>query len=231
MATSYSPKIVTDSLALCVDVRNEKSYPSSGGAYLYDIGGSGLQFAGAGAYISYTNGVGAGSNWATSTTSILNTDYHSIFFTIMFNSTVNYPNGISGNWDKIVSFNAGGSDRTPGIWRQPGNRAIHWRYDPGNTGLNIFKDGLESGTDFSTNTWYYVGVTKNGGTATAYVNGKTVGNMSVAFPKTAGNAPIYLYESYPANLSSINNLTIHTKVLTPTEILQNYNAIRGRFGI
>ena len=97
---------------------------------------------------------------------------------IRFNTTSTYgSNGYSGSWDKIFSFNAGGSDRSPGIWRYPSNRLIHWRYDPNNTGTDICLNGtLSNGwsTDFNIDTWYYVGVTKNGASTVMYVNGKSV---------------------------------------------------------
>lgn len=149
---------------------------------------------------------------------------------IRFNTTSAYgANGYSGSWDKIFAFNCGGSDRSPGIWRYPSERRIHWRYDPGNSGCDFYKDA--AGNQFDIDTWYYIGVTKDGGTTRMYVNGVQVGTGSVSNPKTAGTSPVYLYEYYPAGLSSMGLCQVYERVLTADEVMQNFMAVRGRYGI
>ena len=160
--------------------------------------------------------------------SILDNDVHSIFFSIRFNSTGTYPNSYTGSWDKIFTFNGGGSDRSPGIWRYPSQRYIHWRYDPGNSGCDF---GNIGGGDFALNTWYYVGVTKNGANTVMYVNGVSVDTGSVSNPKTAGNANMYFFEYHVAgDITNMSCCHIYNRVLSATEVANNYNAIRGRFG-
>lgn len=166
----------------------------------------------------------------TDSSAILNTDTHSIFFTIRFNTTSTYgSNGYSGSWNKIFGFNAGGSDRSPGIWRFPSQRYIHWRYDPNNSGCDFGKNA--SNNDFDIDTWYYIGVTKNGASTVMYVNGIQVGTGTVSNPKTAGNAAVQLFEYYPTDLASMGLCQIYNRVLTADEVFSNFNAIRGRYGI
>jgi len=168
----------------------------------------------------------------TDSSAVLNTDTHSIFFTIRFNTTSTYGgNGYSGSWDKIFGFQAGGSDRSPGIWRYPSERTIHWRYDPGNTGTDFGKSGSGSGNQFDIDTWYYVGVTKNGANTVMYVNGVQVGTGSVANPKTAGNAAVQFFEYYATSLASMGLCHIYNRVITADEVTQNFNAIRKRYNI
>jgi len=160
--------------------------------------------------------------------SILNNDVHSIFFSIRFNSTGTYPNSYTGNWDKIFTFNPSGTDRSPGVWRYPSQRYIHWRYDPGNSGCDF---GNIGGGDFALNTWYYVGVTKNRGSTVQYVNGVSVGTGSVSDPKTSGNANMYFFEGHTTyDITNMGCCHIYDRVLSAEEVLNNYNAIRGRFG-
>lgn len=208
------------------------SYPGSGATW-FDTSRSKLNMFGNASYISSANtGIVSGVQWNTDTTGILNTDTHSIFFMIRFNSSGSYPNGYTGSWEKIFGYNAGGSDRSPGIWRYPSARYIHWRYDPGNSGCDFGPDSLGGpGTEFAINTWYYVGVTKNGGTATSYVNGSSLGTQSVSNPKTAGTSPVYLFEYYTNPLANLNNLLIYNAVLSDSQVLQNFQAIRGLYGI
>ncbi len=168
----------------------------------------------------------------TDSSSILNTDTHSIFFTIRFNTTSAYgSNGYSGNWDMIFQFAAGGSDRTPGVWRWPSERSLHWRYDPSNSGCDFGKTAAGTGYPFDIDTWYYVGVTKNGATATMYVNGKSVGTSSVSNPKTSGNATVTLFPYYPQDLATMGLCQVYDRVLSDDEVFTNFAAIRGRFGI
>jgi hypothetical protein len=167
----------------------------------------------------------------TDSSSILNTDTHSIFFAIRFNTTAAYgANGYSGSWDKIFTFNCGGSDRSPGIWRWPGERSLHWRYDPGNTGCDFGKSA-GTGFQFDIDTWYYVGVTKDGALAKMFVNGIQIGTGSVANPKAAGTAPVTLYENHPVGLSTMGLCQVYNRVISPAEVMQNFTAIRGRYGI
>jgi hypothetical protein len=233
MGLTHSPKIVTSGLVLALDSGNQKSYPGSGAVW-GDLSGNGLDATGNASYIS-SLGVTSGASFSTTATGILNNDLHSIFFMIKFNSSGTYPNGTTGGWEKIFSYNAGGSDRSPSVWRYPSNRLIHWRYDPSNTGVDISStfasDYFVSGTEFVLNTWYYVGVTKNGATATAYVNGTTVGSNTVSNPKTAGTAAVIINEGYTNPLNNVNFLTVYNRVLTSSEVLQNYNALKSRFGL
>lgn len=232
MATYYSPKIITDGLTLCVDAGNSKSY-SGAGATWYDLGPNALNFSGNASYISQNSGAVSGVYWTTASTSILNTDVHSIFFRVKFNSNGTYPNGTTGNWEKIFTYAPSGTDRSPGIWRWPSNRWIHWRYDPSNSGTDFGKNGasLDTGNEFDLNTWYHVGVTKNGGSTVMYVNGKRVGTGSVSNPKTSGNSVVGIFESYANPLCNLDNLTIYNRVISDDEVAINFAALKSRFGL
>jgi hypothetical protein len=227
MAINYNPSIVRNGLVLYLDAGNVNSYFGSGTTW-NDLSGSGLSATGTAANISSTGAI-AGASWTTQSTNILNNDTHSIFFMLKMNSSVTYPQGYTGGWEKIFSYNAPGSDRSPSVWRYPSERRLHWRYDPANSGADFSADAI--GSQFNLNTWYYVGVTKNGSSALSYVNGVNVATQTVSFPKTAGNATIIINESYTNPLNNVNCVMIYNRVLTAAEILQNFNALRNRFGI
>ena len=227
MGVAYNPSIIINGLTLYLDAGNTKSYPGSGTTWT-DLSGNGLNASGTAANIS-SSGAISGASWSTASTSILNTDFHSIFFMLKMNSSTSFPEGYTGSWEKIFSYNAGGSDRTPGVWRYPSERRIHWRYDPGNTGIDFSSNS--AGTQFPLNTWHHVGVTKNGANALAYVNGTNVTSATVSNPTTAGNASIIINEGYTNPLNNVNCVMVYNRVLTTSEIQQNFNALRGRFGI
>jgi hypothetical protein len=231
MGIAYNPAIIRSNLVLCLDAANPKSYPGSGTTW-FDLSGNGRNFAGNSSFIDSVNGIRSGATWSCSSSlvgNILNTDYHSIFFSIRFNSTSTFPEGWTGSWNKIFEHTGSSGDRSPGIWRYPSNRTIHWRYNPNNTGADF--GPTSSSGNFPINSWFIVGVTKNGGTARSYVNGNEVASSSVSFPKQTGSSNINLFPGYPADIANLNNLLIYDKVLSPQEIQQNFNATRSRYGI
>jgi hypothetical protein len=159
------------------------------------LSGNGRNFAGNSSFIDSVNGIRSGATWSCSSSlvgNILNTDYHSIFFSIRFNSTATFSQAWTGSWNKIFEHTGSSGDRSPGIWRFPNNRTIHWRYNPSNSGAD-FGPTSSSGY-FPINSWFIVGVTKNGGTARSYVNGNEVASSSVSFPKQTGSGTdLYKY--------------------------------------
>lgn len=233
MALIYSPSIVRDGLVLALDAADINSYPGSGEAW-YDV--SGNRYNGTGGNFQIEAGgskycLYSGNTETIPSSAILNTDYHSIFMIVRFKSTETYPYGYTGNWDKLFTFGPSGTDRSPGVWRYPSNRLLHWRYDPGNTGCDFGKD--TSGNEFDVNKDYLLGVTKTGNTAAMYVDGVAVppagyGSYSVASPKASGNAPVYLFEYYPSNLMEIKNCLIYNRPITSAEVAQNYKAVKTR---
>ena len=231
MTISYNPIIVTSGLGLCLDAGNPRSYPGSGTSW-FDVSGNNLTATGSSGLTATS--LSSGASWSTSSTSLLNTDTHSVFFTLKLNPSVTYPNGTTGGWEMIFQYAPSGSDRSPGVWRYPSQRYIHWRYDPGNTGADFGQTSLNvgvGGTQFALSTWFYIGVTKNGATATSYVNGVSLGTSTVSSPKTAGNAAITLFPYYTSGLAELGCVHVYNTVLTESQIAQNFNAIRGRYGV
>lgn len=88
----------------------------------------------------------------------------------------------------------------------------------------------------TTNTWYDVSFAYDGaGTLTYYVNGENAGTSACTWPETAG------YKVFIGSWYSINNLydldgridnaKVYNRCLSATEVRQNFNALRGRYGI
>jgi len=236
MSAYSGPEIINDGLTCYYDFSNrKKSFINE--SILNDLTNNRTAST---LNISYPTGVtpstytflnSKSSAVSTDSSAILNNDIHSIFFMIRFNTTSTYGNnGYSGSWDMIFQYAAPGTDRSPGIWRFPSERYLHWQYDPGNTGINYGPNGSD-GTQFDINKWYYVGVTKNNASGIAYVNGKQVSTGVLANPKTAGNAPVTLFPYYPQDLASMGLCQIYNRALSAAEVEQNFNAIRGRYGI
>lgn len=243
----------TSSLGLYVDTNVSTSLSTASTTWT-DISGNGLNATStSSSYISPANGFSSSLTntaypFSTATTGLLNTDTHTISFFIKFNSTTTYPSGSSGNWDKIFGYDPSGTDRSPGIWRFPSNRIIHWRYDPGNTGHNIgpYGSGLPNGTDtnnplteFDLDTWWHVCASKNGTTFKVYINGvlQTQDSTVLVASKTAGTSAINILEAYNQGASNIgasvqvDGVMVYNRVLSDQEVAQNYNALAGRYSL
>jgi len=101
-----------------------------------------------------------------------------------------------------------------------------------------------SGAQINQGLWYQVVVVRTGDVFTPYVNGALLGTGSTNATSATGIGTlnvIYLggvgnagsgggsYTYYPKN--TIANSKMYNRALTAAEVLQNFNALRGRFGI
>jgi hypothetical protein len=228
MRNYYEGNTTTDSMVLFLDGNNIVSYPKTGTVWYdmtssnYSVTGCNLQKGKNGRFSLFSDG----NNPEIATSAILNNDYHTIEMVLMFKNTGDYPNGWTGGWEQFFGYYSGGSDRSPGVWRYPSERRIHWRYDPGNSGVDFGKN--LAGDQFDLNTYYHVLVTKNGGVAEAWVNGTFVNSNGVSSPKTSGNAVVRFFDYYSSGLMEIQVCKIYNRVLTNQEIYTNYNSLANR---
>jgi hypothetical protein len=220
MGIAYSPKIVTDGLVLCLDAANPKSYPGTGTAWA-DLSGSGnngtlvngpvyssanggsIDFDGTDDYVSLPNSLGY-------TTSV------SAFAWI---KTDGSPSGgyhiVFGGQELEISIPTSGQLRT-GVFTTA-------RY------VNNLGSGLVDGN------WHQIGFTFSGTTKTAYIDSVSVGTQTTAGTLTSSFSSRTMGRfgsstSYEMN-GFISDAKIYNRALTANEIQQNFNALRGRYGI
>jgi hypothetical protein len=218
---SYGPNIVTDGLVLYLDATNSESYPGTG-AIWYDL--SGLN-----------------NNCVFSSTPI----YNNTHFT--FNGTTHY--GTVTN-NSSLDFS---SNQTLIIWmkhtytvgrRNPWDQAYGgygtWTHEQGDSISQYFGD---SGTNTSPyigtssnstarSIWNCMSITRDISEHKWFLNGdwtKTTAHSYGVLLETAANIRIGLgYAGYwEGDMAAV--IAYNTR-LTETQILQNYNALKGRFG-
>lgn len=91
-------------------------------------------------------------------------------------------------------------------------------------------DRILGNTTLSTNIWNYVGITYNGTNLTAYLNGASDGTATYAGSSlpAIGYVAGHSGEYFNGNIS---NIQIYNRVLNSSEIIQNYNTSKARFGL
>jgi len=227
MATTYNPRIVTNGLVLCLDAGNTQSYPGSGTTWT-DLSGNGNNGTLTnGPTFSSANGgtivFDAVNDRVTSVTTIPPAGNVSVFSWI-------YPTSFNGMWNIIVTkwFDPTGLDFHFALKSAAGNGT--------NVRQNLYttsNSDIYGTTIFSTNTWYYVGFTLvNGGTLTFYKNAVEDG-ISSPVSRTTQNSTLYIADNRGGfGLGGrIPQVSIYNRALSATEVAQNFNALRGRFGV
>jgi len=227
MALQHSPSIVTDSLTLCVDAGSPRSYSGSGTSWL-DVSGSNYTSvltnspiytsANAGSYFTF-DGVNDFSISSGFQTFGNNMTWEAWIYAT---GTANPYNMFMGRYLPYFSFYNG--DR------------LYFSNLIGGVQQTIQTSGL------SLNTWYHAAFTTSysapNTTMTIYTNGVqstsssysgTQGNYSNGFMIGDGNNGSNL-SWYPFT-GRIGKVKVYNKTLSAAEILQNFNALRGRYGI
>jgi hypothetical protein len=249
MGIGYNPKIVTDGLILCLDAGNTKSYSGSGTTwtdlsgnnrngtltngptYSSDVGGS-IVFDGTNDFVD-TDTSGSAFAFANTTFTI------SVWIKTSVTGYTTIPGIMIASKD--YTFSGGGWAIGIGIPGYNGSTTVSFFASVKAIG-GYFVNYTSTQTAVNDGQWKNLVAVIRTDTAvqenninTLYINGvqsavNTFTNGNLYNPPTlAMNIGRRSTGSYfPGNLSQIS---IYNKELTATEIQQNFNALRGRFGI
>jgi len=220
MGIDYNSIVVTDGLLVYLDAANVRSYSGSGNT-IYDLSGLGNTSALVNGPTYDTSNLGSivldGTNDYINVNSLANilpyTAYtKTAYFYVTSFSTAN--NIVSGGFSGQHAF-----------WLQASNKLY--------AGHNGAWTTVTGNTTLSLNTWYFGAVTYSNSTGwKLYLNGRQDGT-SADTTTFIGNQEI-LVGSYGGGnnfTGRISNIQIYNRALTATEILQNYNATKRRYGL
>lgn len=108
----------------------------------------------------------------------------------------------------------------------------HWiLYSATSTQFGVFA-GAQISPNIPLNTWINIITTFDGTTYTCYKNGVSVGSTAATFNFTGNILYLGLKLGGEFNMTgSIASCKLYSRALTGAEVVQNYNALSGRFGL
>lgn len=221
MGLNHSPSIVTSGLVMCLDAGNTKSYPGSGTTWV-DLSrrNNNGTLTNSPTFATTNGGIINYSGSATvSTPIVLGASYTmSCWFRLTAVSTGTYQAILGVYQSNYMCLIMNATDAFMGLWTETASA-----------------QALGSSA-VSTNTWYNYTLAREGdnnGTGyKLYVNGLYTGAWHTGTRPTTdffhvGGRP----DTTQPPSGGIANSMVYNRALSATEILQNVNALRGRFGI
>ena len=226
MSISYNSSIVTNGLVLCTDAGNPRSYSGSGTQW-NDVTSSGFNFTlingptysssnlGSFTFDGVNEIATAGYNTA------LDTQTPTVEVWVRTNATTQ-----NGFW-----FEKGAVNTQYALFQEGAN--ITWRLT-----TNVGSLTAPAASFMNTSNWFQVVGTYTSGDRRIYVNGVQVASDTLAYtiPTNTSGMSIGAYGGNSGNTGYFYNgalsiCRVYNRVLSAAEVLQNFNASRGRYGV
>ena len=209
----YGPKTVTNGLQICLDAADKNSYVGSGTSWR-DLSGN-----------NYTGTLTNGPTFNGSNGGCIVFDGVDDYVSI---PDINFTAATIDIWIYINAYSVGGSvfvyQSSSGfeVWSDL-NGLIRYNKNP--------SAGLTSGPGFTLNSWKNIVATSDGTVNKLYLNNVNIGSTNGGiFDNTSGDIRISGYGSDMVN-GRCPILKMYNRALSSTEVLQNYNATKTRFGL
>ena len=216
MAVYGGPDIVTDGLVLHLDAGNSKSYPGSGNIW-FDLSGNNRNFNLVGSLVHdgfYFDGFNDSNYASGSSYSHRNDDYtYSVWF--MYDVLTSYATIFeNGSWSDTLLYRSF-------------NSIIQVYAEGGYFGQHSF--------GYTTNQWYNVVLRRQSSTSQSFVNGIPGNSLSLNRDINLANQNMFLLRSQHTTNQFTNGklsvFSLYDEALSDSQILDNYKAIKGRFGL
>ena len=227
MALAHSPRIITDGLVLALDAGNTKSYPGSGTSWS-DLSGQGNTgtLTNGPTYSSADGGsiVFDGSN-DSATLPTLDIAGNELTFSVW-----NY--GIEAKTSSIIYLEDSGNHRMLNVHLPWNNRVVYF-----DKGGNNYDRINKTATNVEYQGWHHWAFTANASTGSMKIyldsalwhsgtgHTKTFTNITGSVKKIGKSHLNQWHRGY------ISNLQLYKKELSQAEVTQNFDALKGRFGL
>jgi hypothetical protein len=231
MSVSGGPDLIQDGLVLCLDAANTKSYPGSGTSWV-DLSGNGNNG-------TLTNGPTFSSANGGSIVFDGTNDYVNIPFSPQF------PIGSSARtlcaWFYVTSVSGSREIFSIGGNTVAGSRSALWIDSTNIIGVECLNNGVLTDSWTGINTWVNLCATfETGGNTHSfkiYVNGTQRATTTIGTAVTLNSLSTAAVIGWVAGagafvhmfIGNIPQALLYNRALSASEILQNYNATKGRF--
>jgi len=232
MAVGYNPRIVTDGLVLLLDAGNTKSYSGSGTTWS-DLSGK-----------SNNGSLLNGTGYSSDNLGVLVLDGVNDYITFPSSSSFGFgagdftvelficPDVVASDYIGLCgSLNVG----TPVGFAFGTDNAGYITYSFNSSSATTFTAN-STGVKWSANVWQQIVLRRESGSVIIFLNGSQIGTTKTD-TANLGTSDDFVIGRYYTNYNDyyfdgkISNFKIYSKALTASEIQQNFNALRGRFGI
>ena len=227
--SAYDASFNSAGALLYLDAGNTASYSGSGTTWTglstnasnaTLVGSPPFTSNGTASYFSFN---GTGSQYASTTSSKFNVAYtgKTVFVTArMANSSFS-----SGLFRCLFGTNAGSRNFNTYMYLDGSNFKLH--YSAGGAG------GFSNNLSIAYMQWLVIAVTQTtGGLVTYYLNGQPVGtNTGITFAQYAANGGEFVALADNYWYGDIGVCAVYGQALTANVIQQNYNSLRGRYGL
>jgi hypothetical protein len=237
MALSHSPQMVRSGLIVYLDSLNPKSYPGTGTTW-YDLSGNNNH----GTLTGFTGpSAGSTSGFDTNTKHMM-FDRHSGAEDGVANNrvTINNSDSLDGCvvttgmtvsfWLKVTTYTCTAMTKWSDSWEIFYCSDLHWRTN--GTGGNTTNSGLAVSTNL--NKFHLITATHSGTERKFYINGdlyytnsNTVTSQNLTNPVSIG---AYDNGNF-ATIGAIPTYLLYNRVLSASEVKQNFEALRGRYDV
>lgn len=243
MALHHNPRIITDGLVLHLDAADKNSYPGTGTVW-NDLSQGGNN----GTLVN-------GPTFNSANGGYIICDGINDYIEVLDNSSLDFGSGnftVEYWFRKLATTTGFDNIWGPNKWNTGGQLGTNeWSLGIGNgvTGnSNTYEFAIQSGStiylivssdQLLLNTWYQLVAQRDGATLKTYLNGSLTLN-STPSGMTTSTSVNNVGRNLRINNSAVNNLhtnadnaivRIYNKALSADEVLQNYNATKGRFGL
>jgi hypothetical protein len=221
MGINYSPKIVTDGLVLCLDAANPLSYPGSGNTW-YDLKGSynATVAGGSPTYSSINGGVftlnGSSDYFLIPDPGSLGNFTISCWVYPLLSSTGVAPSIIASVYPTKVNFQI----------TYFNNQTVY---------AGIYSPGwVQTSSVSASQGWQNLVLTYNGSSMILYRNTVPIANVSTSISAESSGSGIRIGRRWDFTdyfNGHISSVKIYNIALPADKVSQNYNALKGRFGL
>lgn len=226
MAGNTGPNIVNDGLVLYLDTANPFSYISGSSTWNDLTSNTNNGTLTNGPTFSNSNG---GSIVFDGTNDYINsTAISSQFTTDITVEAWIYVTSNPSDWVRISGTGGnGGNNRTFGLWYATDRRLLWQRYGAGDPSIYPTSPTLQL------NKWHHVCATTSGTLHALYLDSINIGTATATGPWPASNENVtFGYAGFHTYITGrMAMVKLYNRALTSSEVLQNYNSQKSRFGL